>query len=122
MEIRLNKLELEKSAAIEKGNNLKAAEIENEMKLVKERIEYLLNMIQALTNDPEHPENSKTVDIKDIRIHLYKVCYRSSVVGDAVGDSLKDSVAPTLKILVRFYSLLALTFASLFVSTSYLYI
>ncbi len=38
----------------------------------------------------------------------------SSVVGDTVGDPLKDTVGPSLDILIKLMSVVALVFASLF--------
>ncbi len=45
---------------------------------------------------------------------------QASIIGDTVGDPLKDTSGPSLNILIKLSSIISVVFGGLFVSTGYL--
>jgi len=64
----------------------------------------------------EFMKSFKTVEVKS-----YKKAEKASVVGDTVGDPLKDTSGPSLNILIKLSSILSVVFGNLFLNTSYLH-
>jgi len=58
--------------------------------------------------------------MKDIEMKIFKKSHNASVVGDTVGDPMKDTSGPSLNILIKLSSITSLVFGTLFVKTSYL--
>ena len=46
--------------------------------------------------------------------------HMAAVIGDTVGDPLKDTSGPSLNILIKLMAIISLVFAGLFDNTSYL--
>lgn len=51
---------------------------------------------------------------------FYDKCKNASIVGDTVGDPLKDTSGPSINILIKLSSIVSVVFGSFFVKTSYL--
>ena len=47
-------------------------------------------------------------------------CHKATVVGDTVGDPLKDTAGPSINILIKLLSMVSIVFASLVVQNSLL--
>lgn len=51
---------------------------------------------------------------------IFRKCQKASVVGDTVGDPLKDTSGPSLNILIKLSSIISVVFGTLFVKTGFL--
>lgn len=75
---------------------------------------------EGLIQDP----NYKDIETLQYVIMPSLKCYRqaeaASIIGDTVGDPLKDTSGPSLNILIKLSSIISVVFGSLFVSTSWL--
>ena len=58
--------------------------------------------------------------MKGTEEHKVKFIFKAAVVGDTVGDPLKDTSGPSLNILMKLTAILSLVFAKFFVETGYL--
>jgi hypothetical protein len=76
----------------------------------------------------EDERNKKTIEEKEqvvkegyIEKHnfFYHRAEEASIVGDTVGDPLKDTSGPSLNILIKLSSILSVVFSPLFLKTSY---
>jgi len=100
---------------------LKREEVKNaiEINQIKERIEFLTEELQRLEANPQAPENFELVLIKDKESDIYKRAENASIIGDTVGDPLKDTSGPSLNILIKLSSIISVVFGSLFLKTGY---
>ena len=51
---------------------------------------------------------------------LYKNAYNASIIGDTIGDPMKDTSGPSLNILIKLSSIISVVFGAWFVQTSLL--
>lgn len=87
---------------------------------IKDEIETLESNIYFLHNQTSHKDNLKVFIIKDKSIEAYRLAEQASIIGDTVGDPLKDTSGPSLNILIKLSSIISVVFGSLFVSTAFL--
>ena len=85
------------------------------------------------TNKPDETETQKTekVDelknnkrdaskaIKDATINFYDDCKEAAVIGDTIGDPLKDTSGPSINILIKLSSIISVVFGGLFLKTNF---
>ena len=57
--------------------------------------------------------------INDSQNNFYDDCKEAAVIGDTVGDPLKDTSGPSINILIKLSSIISVVFGQLFVDTSY---
>lgn len=84
------------------------------------RIQELEREIKVLEADPENIGNTQEIYVKDKKIKIYKSSEKASIIGDTVGDPMKDTSGPSLNILIKLSSIISVVFGTLFVNTSYL--
>ena len=93
---------------------------DKQIQALKDQIETLESNIYYLHNQASHKDNSKVFIIKDKNIEAYRLAEQASIIGDTVGDPLKDTSGPSLNILIKLSSIISVVFGSLFVSTAFL--
>jgi len=54
------------------------------------------------------------------KYYIFRQCQKASVVGDTVGDPLKDTSGPSLNILIKLSSIISLVFGTFFMKTAFL--
>jgi Inorganic H+ pyrophosphatase len=106
IKIKLNEL----NSRREKGKSVSQEEI----KALEEQYKELL----------EKPHNDQDIlymkSYKGEKIKMYKKAEKASIVGDTVGDPMKDTSGPSLNILIKLSSIISVVFGTLFLETSYL--
>jgi Na+/H+-translocating membrane pyrophosphatase len=70
----------------------------------------------ALDNAKKFVEGNKINQVQDEEI--MKAHYEAAVVGDTVGDPLKDTTGPSLNIILKLSAIISLMFGHLFVEFS----
>lgn len=73
-----------------------------------------------MDNNPNHPEYSAEYILHSKDIKYYKKAEAASIVGDTVGDPMKDTSGPSLNILIKLSSIISVIFGTLFLQTGYL--
>jgi hypothetical protein len=86
------------------------------LKIRKEQLDIEIYNIESTEN---HADKTNEIIVKD-KSKIYRLAEKASIIGDTVGDPLKDTSGPSLNILIKLSSIISLVFGSLFVSTSYL--
>ena len=116
------KYEIERKDLIIKLKVLEANKDLNKDEIEQTKLSIVLasNQIKRLENDPSNEENRIIYHIKDKRIESYRHAEEASIIGDTVGDPLKDTSGPSLNILIKLTSVISVVFGTLFVNTSYL--
>lgn len=92
---------------------------DQEVDNLKIRNEQLEAEIKAIDDVENHNDKTEEILVKN-KSKIYRLAEKASIIGDTVGDPLKDTSGPSLNILIKLSSILSLVFGSLFVSTSYL--
>jgi len=88
-----------------------------------EEIRVLQEELDELKQDPINEEGKDTIYLKSFKgekLKSYKKAEYASIVGDTVGDPMKDTSGPSLNILIKLSSIISVVFGSLFLQTSYL--
>ncbi len=79
--------------------------------------------ISKIETTPDHEDKKKIIHLKDKEeSEMYRLAEIASIIGDTVGDPLKDTSGPSLNILIKLSSIISLVFGSLFVKTSWIHI
>jgi len=93
----------------------------------KETLEYINSKLKKIDNEkydtPQHDEMITNnhpfyVNCKKMQ-KLKKLAEKSSIIGDTVGDPMKDTSGPSLNILIKLSSIISVVFGTLFINTSY---
>ncbi len=91
-----------------------------------QKLEEIEDIIKRLEKD-ESSQQEKMIDenseeyIKFYKLRkLKKSAEKASIIGDTVGDPMKDTSGPSLNILIKLSSIISVVFGALFVKTSYL--
>jgi len=58
--------------------------------------------------------------LKDAQNQFYDDCKEAAVIGDTIGDPLKDTSGPSINILIKLSSIISVIFGGLFVKTAFL--
>jgi len=74
--------------------------------------------MEIVKDENENPDNLYYVQYyKKEQVKNYRKAERASIVGDTVGDPLKDTSGPSLNILVKLSSIVSVIFGHVFVQT-----
>lgn len=88
-----------------------------------EEIKVLQEELDEIKQDPKSEEQPETIYLKNFKgekLKSYKKAEKASIVGDTVGDPMKDTSGPSLNILIKLSSIISVVFGSLFLKTGYL--
>ena len=105
-----------------KINELKYRKSKNKM-VSDEEITILQEELVHLNMDPSNAEQPESIYLKNFRgenLKSYKKAEKASIVGDTVGDPMKDTSGPSLNILIKLSSIISVVFGGLFIQTGYL--
>jgi hypothetical protein len=91
-------------AAPEATDKLKETELEKDEKEIQ---------LKENTRDPIHT-------LRDAQNQFYDDCKEAAVIGDTIGDPLKDTSGPSINILIKLSSIISVIFGGLFVKTAFL--
>lgn len=115
----IKRLEEMKKEYEEKLNSWKTNEKKDEListdKLKETELEKDDKEIQIRENkrDPLHT-------LTDAQNQFYDDCKEAAVIGDTIGDPLKDTSGPSINILIKLSSIISVIFGGLFVKTAFL--
>jgi hypothetical protein len=65
-------------------------------------------------------EDDERIIVCNKSLKFYKFAETASIIGDTVGDPMKDTSGPSLNILIKLSSIISVVFGTLFLNTSYL--
>ena len=88
-----------------------------------EEIKILQEELDEMKLDPNNETLPETIYLKNFKgekLKCYKKAEKASIVGDTVGDPMKDTSGPSLNILIKLSSIISVVFGSLFLQTGYL--
>ncbi len=120
--IEIDKIVLqEKLKDLENGEGIiSLEEKDREIQDVKDQIQTLEANVTFYQQNESHKDNAKFFFIKDKKIEIYRQAEQASIIGDTVGDPLKDTSGPSLNILIKLSSIISVIFGTVFVNTSWL--
>jgi hypothetical protein len=121
------KLNLVLLLAQSENDQEKAEEIREQIKNIEANLLPIVEKIKVLEQNSNHEDNTRGKEVID-ESHLdyyivkktKKSAEKASIVGDTVGDPMKDTSGPSINILVKLSSIISVVFATLFVKTSWL--
>jgi len=90
-----------------------------ELETIKIRKEDKEREIKAIEAHPQNPNNTEEILVRE-KMKAYRSAEKASIIGDTVGDPMKDTSGPSLNILIKLSSIISVVFGTLFVNTSYL--
>lgn len=79
--------------------------------------------LDDLKQDSKNEDLPETIYLKNFKgekLKSYKKAEKASIIGDTVGDPMKDTSGPSLNILIKLSSIISVVFGSLFLQTGYL--
>ena len=88
-----------------------------------EEIRVLEEELEDLKQYPKNQDLPETIYLKNFKgekLKSYKKAEKASIIGDTVGDPMKDTSGPSLNILIKLSSIISVVFGSLFLQTGYL--
>ena len=87
-----------------------------------ESIRNLEEELEELMKKPEDQQDKLFYVRKfnGVDYKAYRKAERASIIGDTVGDPLKDTSGPSLNILIKLSSIVSVVFGGLFLQTAYL--
>ena len=88
-----------------------------DLRILSEKLEAEINVLEA---NKHLEENKKLIEVKNKKLKFYRKAEKASIIGDTVGDPMKDTSGPSLNILIKLSSIISVVFGPLFLKTSYL--
>jgi inorganic pyrophosphatase len=86
---------------------------EEEIKILEEKLEEI--------NAKEFEASDRYLkELRNEKMKIYKKAEKASIIGDTVGDPMKDTSGPSLNILIKLSSITSVVFGTFFVNTSLL--
>lgn len=61
-----------------------------------------------------------SMTLQDAQNQFYDDCKEAAVIGDTIGDPLKDTSGPSINILIKLSSIISVIFGGLFVKTAFM--
>jgi len=102
-------------------------ELSEESKKELAEIEAKIKRLEADPDDFENKKEDEMITEHDIyctssaKLSKYrKAAEKASIIGDTVGDPMKDTSGPSLNILIKLSSIISVVFGTFFLKTSYL--
>merc|ERR1712151_173433 len=119
----------ENKASVEKFEEL-IKEKDEEIKRLSEEMKSNVVFTQKIS-ESEEEKDAKNIEmknnsrdpnlcIKDSQNNFYDDCKEAAVIGDTIGDPLKDTSGPSINILIKLSSIISVVFGGLFTSTHWL--
>jgi len=98
--------------------NLEKKKLESNITL--EEIQFKQEEINEIDKTPDHPLRTEKMFIKDIQDKFYRKVMKSTIIGDTIGNALKDLSGPSLIVVIKLVPLLCIISVKFFANTSYL--